>query len=72
MPIYDVKCVECEEMEEVILKMEEEVPICKCGGKREKQMGASKFIINGYAAWNNYSDKYILEDSIPDNLGNGC
>lgn len=40
MPLFDIRCQKCENLEEnVVLSADEAVPQCSCGGDREKVWG---------------------------------
>jgi len=44
MPVYDLKCSQCETEEEMMLKMDEDIPVCPvCGDKRTKVCNCSHF-----------------------------
>jgi hypothetical protein len=44
MPLYDIYCVECETIEkDVWLKIDEEVPRCKCGCIRQRLCNCHSF-----------------------------
>lgn len=36
MPLFDVRCAECHNVREELLKADEAVPPCECGGERKK------------------------------------
>jgi len=44
MPVYDLRCKTCNDIEERILGIEDEIPKCeKCGSKRERMCNCTHF-----------------------------
>jgi len=76
MPIHDCKCVECNKIEEVIIGINDDVPVCpKCGSERTKLCNCSHFELKynpktdicswgneGYAATQRY--RYVNKSNI--------
>lgn len=60
MPLFDVKCEECEKVSEVLVKVGEDLsklkcPCCDAEGKLVKQLSAPSVQLNG-TGW--YKDGY--------------
>ena len=48
MPLHDVYCEGCSYADEIILKLDEELPPCpKCGSQTKKAMSSPTFILGG-------------------------
>ena len=48
MPLHDVYCEGCDYADEIILKLNEETPLCpKCGCQTKKAMSSSTFVLCG-------------------------
>jgi putative FmdB family regulatory protein len=59
MPLFDLKCKECENIWEDIVKLSEDTPPCpKCGGKSYKYFGMGSEIGIGFKGSGFYVNDY--------------
>jgi len=43
MPLYDIYCEKCGKTTEVLLKVDEPIPDCSCGGIQKKECNCKSF-----------------------------